>query len=124
MIRRPPRSTRTDTLFPYTTLFRSRLDLAVALGICLVEVDIGRFNGQLATVRHCVACVDCKIDQGVLHLRWVGKRLANAAHKNRLDFDVLTARAMQRSAEGRVGKECSSTCSCVWSRTRIRNKKR
>src|SRR3546814_12383834 len=29
MIRRPPRSTRTDTLFPYTTLFRSwELDLA------------------------------------------------------------------------------------------------
>src|SRR3546814_1963840 len=27
MIRRPPRSTRTDTLFPYTTLFRSFLDL-------------------------------------------------------------------------------------------------
>src|SRR3546814_9460068 len=26
MIRRPPRSTRTDTLFPYTTLFRSHLD--------------------------------------------------------------------------------------------------
>src|SRR3546814_13434322 len=25
MIRRPPRSTRTDTLFPYTTLFRSHL---------------------------------------------------------------------------------------------------
>src|SRR3546814_8647117 len=32
MIRRPPRSTRTDTLFPYTTLFRSReglLEVAV-----------------------------------------------------------------------------------------------
>src|SRR3546814_15595514 len=28
MIRRPPRSTRTDTLFPYTTLFRSQLQLA------------------------------------------------------------------------------------------------
>src|SRR3546814_4017688 len=27
MIRRPPRSTRTDTLFPYTTLFRSADDL-------------------------------------------------------------------------------------------------
>src|SRR3546814_9546946 len=27
MIRRPPRSTRTDTLFPYTTLFRSPLEL-------------------------------------------------------------------------------------------------
>src|SRR3546814_8107041 len=28
MIRRPPRSTRTDTLFPYTTLFRSAVGLA------------------------------------------------------------------------------------------------
>src|SRR3546814_431281 len=30
MIRRPPRSTRTDTLFPYTTLFRSSGSVAVA----------------------------------------------------------------------------------------------
>src|SRR3546814_4348932 len=30
MIRRPPRSTRTDTLFPYTTLFRSAADHARA----------------------------------------------------------------------------------------------
>src|SRR3546814_19807454 len=30
MIRRPPRSTRTDTLFPYTTLFRSLADAAHA----------------------------------------------------------------------------------------------
>src|SRR3546814_4490263 len=30
MIRRPPRSTRTDTLFPYTTLFRSPLGRAAA----------------------------------------------------------------------------------------------
>src|SRR3546814_3319036 len=29
MIRRPPRSTRTDTLFPYTTLFRSYFSLYV-----------------------------------------------------------------------------------------------
>src|SRR3546814_989400 len=29
MIRRPPRSTRTDTLFPYTTLFRSKHIVAV-----------------------------------------------------------------------------------------------
>src|SRR3546814_15332157 len=28
MIRRPPRSTRTDTLFPYTTLFRSEVNVA------------------------------------------------------------------------------------------------
>src|SRR3546814_8962211 len=32
MIRRPPRSTRTDTLFPYTTLFRSRASNAVYAG--------------------------------------------------------------------------------------------
>src|SRR3546814_5586362 len=32
MIRRPPRSTRTDTLFPYTTLFRSRRLLGLFRG--------------------------------------------------------------------------------------------
>src|SRR3546814_8100289 len=32
MIRRPPRSTRTDTLFPYTTLFRSGVVAAVEQG--------------------------------------------------------------------------------------------
>src|SRR3546814_3754949 len=36
MIRRPPRSTRTDTLFPYTTLFRSgALDTDVGFGRAL-----------------------------------------------------------------------------------------
>src|SRR3546814_3089083 len=34
MIRRPPRSTRTDTLFPYTTLFRSKLVFASPLSRC------------------------------------------------------------------------------------------
>src|SRR3546814_4156683 len=42
MIRRPPRSTRTDTLFPYTTLFRSRLETqevwTFAGSICLTVV--------------------------------------------------------------------------------------
>src|SRR3546814_15631035 len=32
MIRRPPRSTRTDTLFPYTTLFRSGLGIDNGVG--------------------------------------------------------------------------------------------
>src|SRR3546814_15668533 len=32
MKRRPPRSTRTDTLFPYTTLFRSKGGVAVGIG--------------------------------------------------------------------------------------------
>src|SRR3546814_10917554 len=39
MIRRPPRSTRTDTLFPYTTLFRSQRD---RLPVGAVRVDDGR----------------------------------------------------------------------------------
>src|SRR3546814_5710721 len=41
MIRRPPRSTRTDTLFPYTTLFRSRQRLPpAALG------EVGEAGGD------------------------------------------------------------------------------
>src|SRR3546814_291129 len=38
MIRRPPRSTRTDTLFPYTTLFRSE--------------DVGQHDALIAGDRH------------------------------------------------------------------------
>src|SRR3546814_12788273 len=34
MIRRPPRSTRTDTLFPYTTLFRSGTGCTNPGGVC------------------------------------------------------------------------------------------
>src|SRR3546814_14081217 len=37
MIRRPPRSTRTDTLFPYTTLFRSRNGRSVSE---LADIDM------------------------------------------------------------------------------------
>src|SRR3546814_9029325 len=33
MIRRPPRSTRTDTLFPYTTLFRSNAGVLQIFGV-------------------------------------------------------------------------------------------
>src|SRR3546814_9188621 len=40
MIRRPPRSTRTDTLFPYTTLFRSiLLELAFLLLLPMPVLD-------------------------------------------------------------------------------------
>src|SRR3546814_6368140 len=38
MRRRPPRSTRTDTLFPYTTLFRSHSIIAAALALMLCAV--------------------------------------------------------------------------------------
>src|SRR3546814_17916517 len=39
MIRRPPRSTRTDTLFPYTTLFRSPEDRGLPAGAQLTEAS-------------------------------------------------------------------------------------
>src|SRR3546814_9638045 len=45
MIRRPPRSTRTDTLFPYTTLFRS-IEKVEAQGVSALAVD----DRELATV--------------------------------------------------------------------------
>src|SRR3546814_2880542 len=41
MIRRPPRSTRTDTLFPYTTLFRSNLASSSAAPPCVPVGDRG-----------------------------------------------------------------------------------
>src|SRR3546814_12209744 len=55
MIRRPPRSTRTDTLFPYTTLFRSPLPVSVFLDLMglpqnmrdtFVEWAIGLLHSQ------------------------------------------------------------------------------
>src|SRR3546814_2426032 len=45
MIRRPPRSTRTDTLFPYTTLFRSAAIGGFAVGIPAV-LEIRRINSR------------------------------------------------------------------------------
>src|SRR3546814_8658230 len=64
MIRRPPRSTRTDTLFPYTTLFRSKqLDVKDRLGLC---VSIGSycsssFLGVCQTKRKAYCCFESKL---------------------------------------------------------------
>src|SRR3546814_6374828 len=46
MIRRPPRSTRTDTLLPSTTLFRSKIPFGLA------HVDPGRGGAHLAGAQH------------------------------------------------------------------------
>src|SRR3546814_8211475 len=62
MIRRPPRSTRTDTLFPYTTLFRSRL-----LAPCRVKVDQPPFE---------VHAVPCQFQNG----RWSRHRVKAEQH--------------------------------------------
>src|SRR3546814_7515355 len=66
MIRRPPRSTRTDTLFPYTTLFRSPWETARKLteqgllGITFKESDGGQggnlMHAVLAIQRLALAC--------------------------------------------------------------------
>src|SRR3546814_2703854 len=51
MRRRPPRSTRTDTLFPYTTLFRSEKAHPDVFNILLQVLDDGRLtDGQGRTV--------------------------------------------------------------------------
>src|SRR3546814_4260866 len=78
MIRRPPRSTRTDTLFPYTTLFRSADPAFLVLFRVVKIVADGRPQGDAARPRHfagmrldladlaqrrCTHCVDCSIDE-------------------------------------------------------------
>src|SRR3546814_18128144 len=65
MIRRPPRSTRTDTLFPYTTLFRSNAEGARLLhGELDAEAPAQGIDlvGQLARE-------GALLDDGVTHLR-------------------------------------------------------
>src|SRR3546814_2963953 len=47
MIRRPPRSTRTDTLFPYTTLFRSEAK-AVAI---VAALELGRRRDETLEIK-------------------------------------------------------------------------
>src|SRR3546814_6458277 len=60
MIRRPPRSTLTDTLFPYTTLFRS---LQAGAGVVLVAGGAGM--GKSAVIAD---VIDRLRDDGTLHL--------------------------------------------------------
>src|SRR3546814_9529790 len=53
MIRRPPRSTRTDTLFPYTTLFRSVLCRVGLVRQVLDEgQDVVELDGVVDVLRH------------------------------------------------------------------------
>src|SRR3546814_3082464 len=52
MIRRPPRSTRTDTLFPYTTLFRSR-GLPGSAGSCGGPASTNCRNSSMSRAATC-----------------------------------------------------------------------
>src|SRR3546814_8787480 len=46
MIRRPPRSTRTATLFPYTTLFRSEEELLADVGAKMTSASEEQYPGE------------------------------------------------------------------------------
>src|SRR3546814_11088464 len=48
MIRRPPRATRTDTLFPYTTLFRSVHEIRTT---ATVDMDIDKSRRNIGSFR-------------------------------------------------------------------------
>src|SRR3546814_6486505 len=68
MIRRPPRSTRTDTLFPYTTLFRSGVGVAgldVGAG---VEVELQEFLAAAAQQRQQAVRGDLRQRLGVVEV--------------------------------------------------------
>src|SRR3546814_5454943 len=92
MIRRPPRSTRTDTLFPYTTLFRSAHEVVHAQDATLgrfLDEALGthrqRFLGRseehtselqsLMRISYAVFCLKKKIRQIIdlspLHYMWI-----------------------------------------------------
>src|SRR3546814_15318039 len=112
MVRRPPRSTRTDTLFPYTTLFRSQFGPDIRLG----QTDVFQRRvaqlGQLAALaeqalrRYGVTYKSVKTPDGP-----IPEPLCQAAGGQPGDNHRLG----HRSEERRVGKECVSTCRSRWS---------
>src|SRR3546814_9793518 len=61
MIRRPPRSTRTDTLFPYTTLFRSDDGDGVHLSLDIEVTDNGA-DGAFQTGEQGVLTISATFD--------------------------------------------------------------
>src|SRR3546814_6774112 len=64
MIRRPPRSTRTDTLFPYTTLFRSRLEqMSTRIAYLIAGVGIAAWAPLVPYAK-----VRANLDEGTLGL--------------------------------------------------------
>src|SRR3546814_16136168 len=117
MIRRQPSSTRTDTLFPDTTLFRSaevRADLARALRLRVAVA--ARFAAERVVEVECeiaaghrMPCVAEVGGERALRLAGGLARQVDAGGRNRV------AAGGVRSGERRVGKECGSTCRSRWS---------
>src|SRR3546814_15022352 len=61
MIRRPPRSTRTDTLFPYTTLFRSATEANVA-----GDARRGRARSHRGLLHRRAAIIGAEVDGDIV----------------------------------------------------------
>src|SRR3546814_4425298 len=91
MIRRPPRSTRTDTLFPYTTLFRS-LDLPIVQPEPFIRGTALRLDraivGQQYALRTAFDDRGCNDAIGD-----IGERLGREYHR-----DVLLARSEEHTS--------------------------
>src|SRR3546814_10792150 len=86
MLRRPPRATRTDTLFPYTTLFRSLYRLPGIGGMERSLAVLGAVNpvGEIPASQH----RDRPLDHAHVHvLENASQRPAIAAAKIRKDRD-------------------------------------
>src|SRR3546814_15951679 len=107
MIRRPPRSTRTDTLFPYTTLFRSASRrLAIRLPAPAPQI---RERGPLLGFRLRPA----HAGHAAVVARLRPRHRANAERRRRTAHlparaayvTGITAGTVVRSEERRVGKE-------------------
>src|SRR3546814_15750530 len=91
MIRRPPRSTRTDTLFPYTTLFRSVASADDRHALALVQRAVA-----VRAIRHAVITVLAlarHVDFTPTRTRRQNNRLAfKHAAISQLDFNQLAGR--------------------------------
>src|SRR3546814_11287000 len=68
MIRRPPRSTRTDTLFPYTTLCRSGVEVDADAGIGEVDAGGDILDALLAATRTGAAAEMVRVGQGAMDM--------------------------------------------------------
>src|SRR3546814_18043455 len=109
MIRRPPRSTRTDTLFPYTTLFRSHVGDMEQAGDA-AQVDKGAVIGDVLHRAFDDLAFFEVLDQA--RTLFGARFFQDCAARH---DDVAAAAVHLRSEERRVGKECVSTCRSRWS---------
>src|SRR3546814_7301733 len=76
IIRRPPRSTRTDTLFPYTTLFRSYWLMAAICPGSAIRINTASTQGLSETMRCglAAAATDCGNTQRIAKARYLKNR--------------------------------------------------